>query len=148
MSQSQHPSGRYRFQGERPLDPNEGVHPEMVEDAVIRSEGAEATAGSVPGSPTELIAMQQKPERPERAGRPESAKVRQVLELVGQLDTKAWEDQQIALALVQQLERFHDEVVTEMVDDSDASHSQLACWAIDADRLMNCRRLLESVDLG
>lgn len=35
MSKPNQPRGRYRFQGGEPLDPNTGVHPEMVvgEDA-------------------------------------------------------------------------------------------------------------------
>jgi len=149
-SRSQRPSGRYRFQGEQPLDPNEGVHPEMVESVLVDPQVARVPEASdaVPSSPSELIAMQEKPERPEKGCRPESAKVREVLDLITQLDTSAWEDQQIALAIVSQLERYHDEIVSDLVDDEAASHGQVACWAIDADRLMHSRRLLESIDLA
>jgi hypothetical protein len=64
-----------------------------------------------------------------------------------QLETSAHEDQQIALEIVRHLERFHDEVVEEMQDDTDAKHSQIVAWAVDADRLMQSRILLASVDL-
>ena len=144
MSDPQHPADD---------ESNEGVDPDMeageltVHGESMGSIGDDPVSAVAPDSPTELIAMQQKPERPEKSGRSKSPKVRQVLELIETLDTQAWEDQQIALAIVQHLERYHDEVVAELVEDSEASHSQLACWAIDADRLMNSRRLLESVDL-
>lgn len=150
MSGSQRPGGRYRFQGERPLDPDEGVHPEMVDSAAVPPPSG--TGGSaIPSSPSELIAMQEHPlegEGLEPAERPESPRVRQVLDLIESLDTAAWEDQQIALAIVRHLEGYHDQVVSDMRDSEEADHGQLVCWAIDADRLMQCRRLLESVDLA
>jgi hypothetical protein len=37
--------------------------------------------------------------------------------------------------------------VEELKDDNDAQHAQIVSWAIDADRLMRCRILLENVDL-
>jgi len=136
-------SGRYRFQRDRPLDPDAGVHPEMAGDQPAASQGV-----GIPSSPQELIAMQDnKPDRHEKRVESSSPKVKQVLELIETLDTNAYEDQQIALALVRHLEQFHDSVVDEMKDDNEAKHSQIACWAVDADRLMRCRILLESVDL-
>ncbi|KAF0654131.1 hypothetical protein L107_05143 [Cyanobium sp. Copco_Reservoir_LC18] len=69
------------------------------------------------------------------------------LELIGNLDTTAGEDQQIAVAIVRHLESFHDDVVKEMQDDADAKHSQIVSWAVDADRLYRARVLLENVDL-
>ena len=48
---------------------------------------------------------------------------------------------------MRQLEQFHDNVVEERQDDNEAKHAQIVSWAIDADRLMRCRMLLESVDL-
>lgn len=84
------------------------------------------------------------PEKPERRS---SAKVKQVLDLIKSLNTEAIDDQEIALAIVRHLERFHDAVVEEMRDDPEAKHSQLVYWAIDADRMMRCRMLLESIDL-
>ena len=123
------PNGRYRFSGGKPVDPSE-------------------EARGIPNSPEELLAMQegarQRPEKPERQ---RSAKVKQVLELIESLTTSALEDQQIALALVAHLENHHDTVVKELQDDEDAAHGQIVAWAIDADRLMRCRVLLDSVDL-
>lgn len=134
-------SGRYRYRGGSPLDPNEGVHPEMHEDA-LSPERSEA----VPSSPSELIAMQEN-SRPQKPERQQSAKVKQALDLIDSLETTAAEDQQIALAILRHLEAYHDEVVQEMQDDETAKHSQIVCWAVDADRLMRSRLLLESVDL-
>jgi hypothetical protein len=135
-------SGRYRFSGGKPVDPDEGVHPEMVD-----LERGEAPGAGIPTSPDELIALQGRGARPEKAEPTSSPRVQQVLELIEQLDTTAREDQQIALALLQQLEDFHNEVVEEMRHDDDASHSQIVAWATDADRLLRSRLLLESVDL-
>lgn len=136
-------SGRYRYQGNRPLNPNEGVHPEMVDMEANASAGA-----GIPNSPEELIAMQEnKPEHPEKPERGHTPKVKQVLDLLHSLDTTAYEDLQVALAVVRHLEKFHDEVVEEMQNDEDAKHSQIVCWAIDADRLYRSRLLLESVNL-
>lgn len=135
--------GRYRFQAGCPLDPDAGVHPEMASGADAMPIGA-----GIPNSPKELMALQDnKPERPEKPERQTPPKVKQVLDLINDIDTTAFEDQQIALALVRHLEKFHDNVVDEMQDDDEAKHAQLVSWAIDADRLMRCRYLLESVDL-
>jgi hypothetical protein len=136
-------SGRYRFQAGQPVDPHEGVHPELLNNAF-----AESPSIAIPNSPDQLIAMQEnKPERHEKGAQPRSPKVSQVLEQIEKLETNAYEDQQIALALVRHLEQFHDNVVEEMQEDSEAKHSQIVSWAIDADRLMRCRMLLDSVDL-
>ena len=135
--------GRYRFFGGRFADPNEGVHPEMVD-----LDGAACGSSGIPDSPDALIAMQEnKPERPEKPERIHSAKVKQVLDLMDKLETSADDDQQIALVILRQLERFHDGVVEEMREDEEAKHSQIAAWAVDADRLMHCRIFLESIDL-
>ena len=135
--------GRYRFFGGRFADPNEGVHPEMVD-----LDGTASDSSGIPDSPDALIAMQEnRPERPEKPERIHSAKVKQVLDLMEKLETSADDDQQIALAILRQLERFHDGVVEEMREDEEAKHSQIAAWAVDADRLMHCRIFLESIDL-
>lgn len=137
------PRGRYRFQGGRPLDPDAGVHPEMA----AAQDTAPVGAG-IPNSPQDLIAMQtNRPGRPEKPERQQSAKVKQVLALIEELETGAADDQQIALFLVRRLENFHDEVVSDMKDDADAKHSQIISWSIDADRLYRARMLLDSVDL-
>ena len=139
-------NGRYRFQGGKPVDPDDGLHPELRSSAF--NDNAATPAVAVPDSPEQLIAMQDnKPERHEKRSEPTPPKVSQVLELIEKLDTNAYEDQQIALALVRHLEQFHDNVVEEMQDDSEAKHAQIVSWAIDADRLMRCRMLLDSVDL-
>lgn len=136
-------SGRYRFQGGLPLDPDSGVHPEMAS-----GEDSARTNPAIPKSPQELIAMQEnKPERPEKPERQLSAKVKEVLELIETLETSAADDQQIALRLVRKLENFHDSVVTDMQEDAEAKHSQIVSWAVDADRLYRARMLIESVDL-
>ena len=67
--------------------------------------------------------------------------------MMHELDTSASEDHQIATALVRHLENYHDKIVDELQEDIDASHSQIASWAVDADRLMRCRILLESVSI-
>jgi hypothetical protein len=138
-------SGRYRFQGGKPADPNAGVHPEMV-----NGEQTPSANTAIPNTPEALIAMQEnKPEkeRPEKPEHQQSAKVKQVLELIEKLDTSSAEDQQLALNLVRKLEDFHDDVVAEMKDDAEAKHSQIISWSVDADRLYRCRMLLNSVEL-
>ena len=135
---------RYRFRNGKPVDPAEGLHPEMAD-----LDQVPLPSCPIPTSPDALIAMQSKSsnERPEKPVRQQSAKVKQVVDLIESLDTSSHEDQQIALMLVRHLERMHDDIVDEMRDDSDAKHSQIVAWAVDADRLMRCRNLLESVDL-
>lgn len=147
-------TGRYRFRDGEPVDPDEGVHPEMRADGATARErpinqSANNDAEAIPASPAQLIAMQNeasKP-RPEKPERQTSANVTQVMELIDKLDTKAAEDLEIAYRLVRRLESFHDEVVDDMRDDPEASHNQLISWAIDADRLMQARILLGNVDL-
>jgi len=139
-------NGRYRFQAGKPVDPDDGVHPELRSSAFNDTTAGPAVA--IPESPDQLIAMQEnKPERHEKRTQPTSPKVKDVMDLIDKLDTNAHEDQQIALALVRHLEQFHDNVVEEMQDDNEAKHTQIVSWAIDADRLMRCRMLLESIDL-
>ena len=137
-------SGRYRYCAGRPLDPSEGIHPELNADVAPATENS-----GVPESPAALIAMQDNSStlRPEKPERKPSAKVEQVLELLDRLETGAAEDLDLVQRLVRKLENFHDHVVEEMRDDEAASHSQLIAWSIDADRLMRSRLLLESVDL-
>lgn len=133
---------RYRFRNGQPVDPNEGLHPEMTDDAL-----AAPLSSGIPASPQQLIAMQTHEERPEKSERIQSPKVKEVLDRIESLDTTAHEDRQIALVLLRHLEAFHDGVVEEMEGDDAARHSQIVAWAVDADRLMRARMLLESVDL-
>lgn len=147
-------SGRYRFCNGQPVDPGEGMHPETCADRSVvdgDDHGSEqnVTSQQIPSSPAELIAMQDKSSyaRPEKPERQASAKVTQVMELIDRIDTGAAEDLEIAMRLVRRLESFHDDVVNDMRADAQANHNQLIAWAIDADRLMRARLLLESVDL-
>ena len=138
-------NGRYRFQRGEAVNPNEGVHPEMVD-----TQAASCAGAGIPNSPQDLIAMQEnrpEKERPEKAERQQSPKVKEILDLIEKLETTAAEDQEVALTLVRRLEGFHDEMVDELKDDETAKHSQIVSWAIDADRLYRCRMLLDSVDL-
>lgn len=101
---------------------------------------------SIPATAEQLLAMQ----RPRRPGWPEWAsknKVEQVLDFINHLDTSVLEDQQIARAIVRQLEILHQEIAVEMRADHTASAAQIAGWAVDADRLQHCRILLDSITL-
>jgi len=137
------PSGRYRYSAGRPLDPSEGYHPELTTD------NQPCTSAGVPDSPAALIAMQDKSRnpRPEKPERQPSARVDEVFAYMEKLDTCAADELELARRLVRRLEGLHDEVVEDLRNDADASHSQLISWSIDADRLMRSRMLLESIDL-
>ena len=140
--------GRYRFRRGRSLDPNEGLHPELAEDGVEVGNG-------VPGTIDELIAMQRheasnpndRPKKPEK-GKPISAKLQRVLSLLQELETSAEEDRDLALHLLRHLETFHDRVVADLQNDQTADHTQLSAWAVDADRLMHCRIILETIEFA
>ena len=138
------PSGRYRFYGQIPLDPNEGVHPEMQDPG----EGG----GTAPHSPDALIKMQAPPAKTGRlddsGGAEElTIKVKKALSLLKMLDLSLAEDKQVALAIVRHLESYHDEVVEDLVERSESKRSHVAAWAVDADRLMLCRIFLEGIEL-
>ncbi len=103
---------------------------------------------TVPSTPGELVALQRflgsgQP-RDERGDR---SRVAQGLALLQAQELNPWECQQIALALLLQLESYHQGVVAELHDAPQSAPAQVACWAIDGDRLMHCRRLLESITL-
>jgi hypothetical protein len=143
--ESAHPSGRYRQKDGTPLDPNEGLHPEMAEADLMP-----AAAAGIPSSPEALIAMQSRGGDDDAADpdrQPLSEKVKKVLALIEELETSSLEDQLIALALVRQLEQHHEQVMEGLLKDEGACHQQIMLWATDAERLMHCRMLLESVDL-
>jgi hypothetical protein len=137
--------GRYRFRLGRSLDPHEELHPEMAEEPVDVS-------SEVPGTIDELIAMQQKdkpePSRPEKPEKPDKVteKVRKALDYLGELGNSPSEDQQVELHLLRQLESFHDQVVADLQSDATAKHTQISSWSVDADRLMHCRIILESIE--
>jgi hypothetical protein len=141
---SQPPSGRYRFSGQTPLDVQEGVHPEMQNPG--------SGGGAAPNTPEELLKMQATPPTPNRPDKPVNGdklttKVKDVLALLEKLNTSAAEDKEVALSILRHLETFHDDAVDDMVKSTESERSQVAAWAVDADRLMFCRRLLESIDL-
>jgi hypothetical protein len=103
---------------------------------------------TVPASPDELLARQLlRAERPEKPGRRRSEKVERLLRLLKGLELNAWESQQITLTLLHRLENFHDHVVAELRDDAGASHSEIARWSVDADRLYRARMIVESIEL-
>ncbi len=133
-------SGRYRFRAGSPLDPNGGDPAELSSPS--------ADSSPIPDTAEALIAMQQRHQtHPEKPVRTDTAKVKEVLAFISTLDLSAWEDQRVALAIVRHLEDYHDNVVRDLQESADADHPQLVAWAIDADRLLRCRLLLESVDL-
>lgn len=141
----------------RPHDPEERRprsdpphHPEPV--AQVPPAGGEAEHGAadrpvqhgVPATPAELVAMQRLRDAQQSNG---EARVEQALSQLRAEGLSVWESQQIALALLQQLEHYHQSVLAEMQDSPESTPAQVACWAIDGDRLMHCRRLLESITL-
>jgi hypothetical protein len=103
---------------------------------------------TIPSTPGELVAMQRLlGERRTLSQWAGEGRVEQALTLLGAEELNPWESQQIALALLQQLESYHRDVVAEMQDSPESTPAQMACWAIDGDRLMHGRRLLESITL-
>ena len=131
-------------QNAAPMSSQESGHPEAPDPG--------PTTPSVPSSPEELIKMQRKTaeqSRPEKTGKgdPVPPKVKQALDLLSDLECSAAEDKEIALAILRHLEQFHDETVEEVVNANECERSQLAAWAVDADRLMLARRLLEGIEL-
>lgn len=115
-------------------------------DMPLASTGSLAHA-SVPSSPAELVAMQQLLNDVPQAPLAKQARVAQALTLLRSQELDAWGSQQIALALLQHLESYHQGVVAELQECPESTPAQMACWAIDGDRLMHCRRLLESITL-
>ena len=87
--------------------------------------------------------------RPEKTGKgePIPPKVKKALDWLSDLECSPAEEKAIALAILLNLEQFHDETVEEMVNANESERSQLAAWAVDADRLMLARRLLEGIEL-
>ena len=137
-------SGSYRFCRGVPLNPQQGIHPELEDPG----EGG----GFAPRSPEELIRMQRRAteqSRPQKSAKGEkpSPKVQKVLDCWGKQELSPAEDKTIALAILGHLEQFHDETVEEMVNADDSKRSLLAAWAVDADRLMLCRIFLEGIEL-
>ena len=140
----QPPSGRYRYRGRSPMDPDEGMHPEIQDPGV--------GGGSAPHTPEDLIKMQAlcaRPNRPEKSTKSDknTLKTKQALEFLEKLDLSPAEDKQVALSILRHLESYHDDEVEALIECSDSKRSQIAAWAVDADRLMLCRIFLEGIDL-
>lgn len=81
---------------------------------------------------------------PEPNGSPRVSKVQALIE---RLATTSDDDVRIARLLIRRLESHHDRMVQRLCADGAAQHSQIAAWAVDADRLMLARNLLEAVAL-
>ncbi|MEB3255879.1 MAG: hypothetical protein VKJ05_05780 [Synechococcaceae cyanobacterium] len=106
------------------------------------------TPDPVPSSPEELFARQrQRPARPRNHEACGGDTLETVLEQLRQHGAGNAEKRQIALALLRELESFHDHVVQELADDRQANHNEIARWAVQADRLYRARKILETVEL-
>jgi hypothetical protein len=145
---------RFHDQGDSRPDRDAEGHPELPAQDGLGGNGAlrGSTAGpdqrSIPSTPGELVAMQRLlASQDQPPPQNEEGRVAQTLALLLTQDLQPWECQQIALALLQQLEGYHKAVVAELHDTPQSTAAQVACWAIDGDRLMHCRRLLESITL-
>ena len=140
----QPPSGRYRYRGRTPMDPDEGLHPEVQDPGVGGS--------SAPHTPKDLINMQASSASPSRPDKPTkndktTLKTKQALDFLEKLELSPAEDKQVALSILRHLESYHDDEVGELIESTDSKRSQVAAWAVDADRLMLCRIFLEGVEL-
>ncbi len=145
---------RSHDQGDWPSDRDANGQPEwLTQVPPPDGDGPQRSAAGpdqrlVPSTPGELVAMQQLVgERQPTPAAGGDDRVAQTLALLRSHDLNPWECQQITLALLQQLESYHQAVVAELHDTPGGTPAQVACWAIDGDRLMHCRRLLESVTL-
>ena len=140
----QPPSGRYRYRGRIPMDPDEGRHPEVQDPGV--------GGNSAPHTPEDLINMQassasrSRPDKPTKNDKT-TLKTKQALDLLEKLELSPAEDKQVALSILRHLESYHDDEVGELIESTDSKRSQVAAWAVDADRLMLCRIFLEGVEL-
>jgi hypothetical protein len=140
----QPPSGRYRYRGLTPMDPDEGLHPEIQYPGV--------GGGSAPNTPEDLINMQETSAKPSRPDKPpknhkNTLKAKQALDFLETLELSPAEDKQVALSILRHLESYHDDEVEQLIESTDSNRSQVAAWAVDADRLMLCRSILEGVEL-
>ena len=140
----QPPSGRYRYRGRTPMDPDEGLHPEIQDPGVGGS--------AAPHTPEDLINMQASCASPSRPDTPTkndktTLKTKQALDFLEKLELSPAEDKQVALSILRHLESYHDDEVEELIESTDSKRSQVAAWAVDADRLMLCRIFLEGVEL-
>ena len=126
------------------MDPDEGLHPEILDPG--------AGGSSAPHTPEDLINMQASSASPSRPDKPTrndkiTLKTKQALESLEKLELSPAEDKQVALSILRYLESYHDDEVEELIEAADSKCSQVAAWAVDADRLMLCRIVLEGVEL-
>ncbi len=96
--------------------------------------------------------MQATPPTPNRPDKPTkndkvTLKAKQALEFLEKLELSPAEDNQVTLSTHRHLESYHDDAVGELIESSDSKRSQVAAWAVDADRLMLCRIVLKGVEL-
>lgn len=109
--------------------------------------------GQVPRSPAELLALQRthpQADQQERSDKPKnkpSVKAHQVQKVIQRLDLNPAEIQHVALHLLRRLENLHDDVTEKHRTNPKGSRDQLMRWAVDADRLMWARVMVENVDL-
>lgn len=87
-----------------------------------------------------------RPDKPTKNDKP-TLKTKQALDFLEKLELTPAEDKQEALSILRHLESYHDDEVEELIEGTDSKHSQVAAWAVDADRLLLCRIVLESVEL-
>ena len=126
------------------MDPDADLHPEMQNPGT--------GGGSAPNTPEELFKMQatfQKHNRPDKPVESDkiTVKVRGALKFLDKLKLSAAENKEVALAIVRHLETYHDEETEELMESSLSKRCQVAAWAVDADRLMLCRIVLEGIEL-
>ena len=126
------------------MDPDEGMHPEIQDPGL--------GGDSAPHTPEDLLRMQApcaRSNRPEKSTKSDKTtlKTKQALEFLKKLELSPVEDKQVALSILRQLESYHDDEVEELIESTDSKRSQVAAWAVDADRLMLCRVVLEGIDL-
>jgi len=74
-------------------------------------------------------------------------KTKQALEFLEKLELSPAEDKRVALSILLHLESYHDHEVEGLIESANSKRSQVAAWAVDADRLMLCRIFLEGIEL-
>ena len=96
-----------------------------------------------------MQALSARPSRPDKPTKSDKTtlKTKQALESLEKLELSPAEEKQVALSILLHLESYHDDEVEELIETTDSKRSQVAAWAVDADRLMLCRIVLEGVEL-
>ena len=94
----------------------------------------------------ESSATSNRPDKPAKNDK-STLKTKQALAFLEKLELSPAEDKKVALAILRHLESYHDDEVEELIESSGSKRSQVAAWAVDADRLMLCRIFLEGIEL-